>query len=148
MMLEFLKPEYLEVFKDSFFANFLLTFSDELALPLIFYYKTYNNLYAITMAYFGSVMGLMSTFFLCFLITNLLKKFTDNSNSRAFSYYFNKIAPIFFATLLFPQINVTVPFFAGFLKMNWLKTLVLIAVYRAIYYACFFNYPDYFLGKM
>lgn len=145
---EFLKPEYLEVFKDSFFACFLFSFSKELALPLIFYFKTYNNLIATIMAYFGSVLGLMVTYFCCLVITISLKKYTDNANSRAFAYYYNKTSPLLFAVAMIPQANVVVSFFAGFLRMNWVKTLVLIAVYRAIYYACFYNYPDYFLNRM
>ncbi len=148
MFLDFLHSQYFLVFKDSFFACFFLTFGDELALPIMFYYENYNNIYATIMAYFGSVAGLMATYFICYGFAIILRKPLDNHNYKPFAYYYDKISPLFFSLLFISQANVIAPFFAGFLKMKGLKTLVLISIFRAMYYSVFFYNAEFFISRM
>lgn len=139
----FIDSVYFEILKDSLSANFLFSFRDELALPLAFYYDLNDKHYSLLAAFCGSVMGLMFTYFLCLILSKLLRKFLDNHNYRVLAHYFDKTLPIFSITMLMPQMNVLVPFFAGFLRTKWLKCFIFVVIYRAIYYTYFmYNYEN------
>ncbi len=134
----------LEIFIDSLKANFLLSFSKELALPMLFYFDNYENKnLAVITAFFGSMAGLFLSYIICFYLAKLLSKFFDNYNYRNLAHYTNKFLYLFGAVLVFPEINILFPFFSGFLKTKWLKTLIIMCIYRAIYYVYFiYNFEN------
>ncbi|MDX1949406.1 MAG: hypothetical protein SFT90_02760 [Rickettsiales bacterium] len=134
----------LEIFIDSLRANFILTFGKEIALPLLFYFENSEdkNLAIIT-AFFGSTIGLFSSYAICYLLAKILAKFFDNYNYRNLQHYCNKFLYLFGVILPFPEINIIFPFFCGFLKTKWLKTLIIMCIYRIAYYVYFlYNFEN------
>jgi membrane protein YqaA with SNARE-associated domain len=66
---------YIEVLKDSFFSYFILTFKSELAFPALVKFGKEDPTIAACYAVTGSVLGLLLSFCIFYLLSLSLKKF-------------------------------------------------------------------------
>ena len=126
--------QYLEIFRDSFFANFLFTFSKDLAFPISFYFEGFNVILSSLIAVTGSSLGLIITFSMFYIIAKSFDKNLKNNYSyQPFKEFINKypFTSNFFALL--PEASVIAPFISGLAKLNYFKFILYILIFRVIF---------------
>lgn len=130
-----LRQGYTEVFIDSFFANFVLTFSKDFAFPSILFFDGYDHLIAAIYAILGSSTGLFTTFIIFYLIAKKFYKMLEfGSNYSTLQKIFGRYGFIISAIMMVPHFSILVPVFMGLVKSNIKTFFFYIILYRTFYY--------------
>jgi len=126
---------YIDIFKDSFLSNFLITLSSEFAYPFALYFGKPDAVTASIAAFFGSVVGISASFALFLLLAKLLKKHLEsNPNFPTVKHYITKFSPLMGALALIPELGLLPAFFFGIVSLSWRRFIAIICFYKAIYY--------------
>ncbi len=135
-----LESIYMMVVKDSLLSYFVLTVSDEFAYPVLLMIGGHDNMLATAAAIAGSSIGLMLSYLIFFSAALLMRKLLEgNPGYPAARHYSNKLSPAFGAVMLLPQVAVIPPFIFGLTRINPLKVLAIIVVYRTLHYIYVLN---------
>lgn len=127
------------IFKDSFLANFIFTFDFEFAYTFAKAFRPSSFDYDIA-SLLGSISGLLTSFIILYGFALLFKKYIESSyNYKPLKHYFEKFKYLLLTVAVFPNLSILAPFFAGLLRLNFLKFTLIIFIYKAIYYL-FLNY--------
>jgi membrane protein YqaA with SNARE-associated domain len=128
---------YLFLFFDSFFANFILCFSNEMAAKLVIIFGNYNRFLVFIVTLSGSILGLTANFtigrYLTFLKdTGFLKnKSAEIANAEI---KWNKFVVWLLLFSFISAIANPLSLIAGFLRTNFKKFLSLILIGKFSYY--------------
>lgn len=126
---------YIEVFKDSFFANFIITFSEDFAYSFILFFDNYNHVQATILAILGSFCGLLSTFLIFRFLASLFHDALLSSSSYSVVQgLFGKLGFLVFAIIAIPNLSILVPVFSGLVKYNIKSFIFYTILYRSAYY--------------
>jgi membrane protein YqaA with SNARE-associated domain len=131
-----INPVYLVVLKDSFWGNFAPTVAGDFAYKVVLSFGKHDNVMVSSFSLIGSVGGLTATYLLFYAVAKfLLKKILDrNPSYPQAQHYLSKLAPIFGAVTVIPQVNVIPAFFFGLAKLDFKKFILITIFYRAVYY--------------
>ena|GEM_PF-3519663 len=128
-------PAYLEVFRDSFLANFIFTFSQDFAFHFIQFFERYNFDFAAIVAAVGSSIGFIFTFIIFYGFGFLTKKYMESGGNFLQIKKFVSRYLFFIMFLSFvPNFMILLPVFAGALRVNFTKFIIYIIIFRFIYY--------------
>ncbi len=126
---------YFEVFKDSFFANFLPTLSQDFAIIFIQFFERYNQNIAGIAAILGSVLAIFLTFIFFYIAATMMKSTLDKgANYEVIQNALKRYGFLFFIISAFPNIMILAPIFAGLARYNIKSFIFYMILYRSLYY--------------
>lgn len=129
---------YLFLFFDSFFANFVLCFSNEMAIKLMIVLGNYDHYLVFITALAGAISGLSVDFLIGKYLTFIKKiKFLQKKSAEITDaeIKWNKFLVWMLLFCFISAIANPLALIAGFLKTNFKKFLALILVGKVSYYS-------------
>lgn len=133
------------LFTDTLTSNLVFMFKSEMALSIMKIFDHYNVCLIIITASFANACAGVINYLFGIVTFKILKSSQHNLNDhtnqlsqiRINKFKNSRFIPIFLLLALVPFWGKFVLLFAGFVRLNFVKTIIITSIAKITYYACF-----------